>query len=141
MGFAQSVTLSEEKFEMMKFIIVVRELDSFELDYSLEFEAPSIPEVGSYISINRLDQRKPLGEDLIVRKVWWRLHHPETRAIVDEAHVIGKVEEIFVECDQALWPYSSAQWRKRLEAAQDRGVQIEEFQVSRMPMSSEIVEE
>jgi hypothetical protein len=118
---------------MIKFTIVVRELDSLKPEYSLDFEAPVIPSVGSYISINRLDERKPLGEDLIVRQIWSRFHHPETNGFASDPPAIGKLEEIFVECDQALGPYSSSKWRKMLVAAQNRGVIVEEFKVSRMP--------
>jgi len=45
-------------------IIVVREEGRLKLDYSLEFEVPEVPAVGSYISIRRQDKREPWGEDL-----------------------------------------------------------------------------
>jgi hypothetical protein len=63
---------------MVQINLVVRELGRLKPDYSLDFELPEVPAVGSYISIQRLDHPEPYGEDVIVRKVWWRLKHPET---------------------------------------------------------------
>jgi hypothetical protein len=117
----------------LRVIIVVREIGRLKLDYSLEFEVPEVPAVGSYISIHRQDKRDPWGEDLVVRKVWWRLAHPETEAFGGKPKV-GSLTEIFVECDVAIGPYTSAAWRKRVEAARARGIVIEEFELDRIPI-------
>jgi hypothetical protein len=120
----------ERSEAMVEVIVVVREPDTVEPDFSLNFELPEIPRVGEYISIRRLDQREPFGEDLIVRHVWWRLHHPETHGFASsDKPAIGKCVEIFVECDPALSPYSSDSWRRSLETA-DPG-NVEEFNVVR----------
>jgi hypothetical protein len=118
---------------MIKFTIVVRELDNLNPDYWLNFEAPSVPNIGTYISINRLDERKPLGEDLIVRQVWSRFHHPETHGFASGPPATGKLVETFVECDQALGPYSSPKWRKRLEASQQREFLLKSFKLAGCP--------
>jgi hypothetical protein len=100
---------------MIEIIIVVREPSTLAPEFSLHFEVPEVPRIGDYISIRRLDQREPHGQDVTVRRVWWRLHHPEThgsRSSEDEPSV-GEVVEIFVECDPALSPYSSESWRTR----------------------------
>ena len=55
---------------MVKINLVVRELGKLKPDYSLDFELPEVPAVGSYVSIQRPDKPKPYGEDVIVRKVW-----------------------------------------------------------------------
>jgi hypothetical protein len=114
---------------MVDVIIVVREVGRLKPDYSLKFDLPEVPAVGSYVSINRPDVRDPLGEDMIVRKVWWRLFHPVTDGVVDEdqAERAGVVKEIFVECEPALGPYSSSSWQRALKGR--RGV--EEFEVER----------
>jgi hypothetical protein len=114
---------------MTEVIIVVREPGRLKPDFSLKFDLPEIPAVGSYISINRPDERDPLGEDMIVRKVWWRLFHPIIAGLVSgaEAERAGTVKEIFVECDPAIGPYSTASWRRGLKG-RDR---VEEFEVSR----------
>ncbi len=35
--------------------------------------------MGSYISVLRPDTPDPYGEDLVARKVWWRVKHPEIK--------------------------------------------------------------
>lgn len=118
---------------MARVEIVVRELRSSKPEYSLVFELPEVPAVGSYISVNRPDTPQPYGEDLIVRRVWWRLHHPETGGYGYGANPkVGALTEIIVECDQALGPWSSDRWRDQLEQAKARGVEVEEFDVRRL---------
>ena len=58
---------------MPQVTIVVRELGSTRPDYSLLFTLPDIPCVGDYISVHREDTPTPHGEDLVVRRIWWRL--------------------------------------------------------------------
>ena len=116
---------------MVNVIIVVREPGGSPTDYSLDFELPEVPTVGSYLSIRRIDSREPFGEDMIVRHVWWRLLHTETHGFSSGVAKPGSLVEIFVECDPALSPYSSEQWRASLEGARQRGVQVEDFQVAR----------
>jgi hypothetical protein len=118
----------------VKFIVVVREVGRTKPEYSLEFEAPEVPAVGSYLSIARPDTEYHT-EDLIVRHVWWRLHHPETGPSESTPPKVGSVVDIQVECDQALGPHSRDQWRSTLEAARERGVEIEEFNLSRFSVS------
>jgi len=71
---------------------------------------------------------------MIVEKVWWRLHHPEMRASVsaNEPAKVGGVVEIFVECIQAMGPYSSDRWREMLDARRAHGAKIPEFDVARV---------
>lgn len=99
---------------MVEVVLVVREVGRNSPDYSLHFELPVLPREGDYISINRPDHPEPYSEDVIVRHVWWRLHHPETRASFsgDEKPKVGRLTEIFVECDVALGPYAADHWRK-----------------------------
>jgi hypothetical protein len=66
---------------MVRVSVFVRELGGKKPDYRLEFDLPEVPREGSYISIHR-PVHELYSEDLIVRKVWWRLHHPETAAVV-----------------------------------------------------------
>ncbi len=115
---------------MVNVILVVREPGDLKPDYSLEFELPEVPAIGSYISIQRLDSRLT-SEDMIVRAVWWRLRHSTTGGLSKPSTKPGSVIEIFVECDPALGPYSRKSWRTLLNGAKSRGVEIEEFQVSR----------
>src|SRR5688500_14913549 len=112
---------------MIKFIVVVRELGQFKPDYSLEFEASALPREGDYISIQRPDKDRPFGEDLLVRKVWWRLSHPETAGFASTPKT-GKLDEIFVECDPAIGPYSSDAWICGLQGAQARAGEVHEFE-------------
>jgi hypothetical protein len=118
---------------MVKVYLVVREPAKVKPDYSLEFELPEVPQIGSYISIHRPDKPGPFGEDVVVRKIWWRLEHPEIRhATPGSSSKVGSVIEIFVECDIALGPYASDRWREWAAAAKARGATIEEFEVARL---------
>ncbi|MCJ9721130.1 hypothetical protein MOV66_04475 [Agrobacterium sp. SHOUNA12C] len=117
---------------MIRVTIIVREIGRLKPDYSLDFDLPEVPTVGTYISIQRPDKPEPFGEDLIVRKVWWRLDHPETNGFGSGPAKIGSVREIFVECDVAISPYSSDDWRRLAEGAKSRGIEIEEFEVARV---------
>ncbi len=44
---------------MVKINLVVRELGKLKPDYSLDFELPEVPAIGSYISIQRPDHPEP----------------------------------------------------------------------------------
>lgn len=116
---------------MVKFTVLVRDTGSQDPDYSLDFEAPSLPREGDYLSIQRPDKEPPYGEDLVVRCVWWRLAHPETTGVTSEEPKVGGVTEIFVECDQVVGPYSSDAWRDRLTSARAQGVDVEDMPVAR----------
>lgn len=118
---------------MVRVIVVIREVGRLGPDYSLEFDLPELPRIGDYISIQRPDHRVPYGEDLIVRQVWWRLDHPETRGTVpsDQTIRVGKVREIFVECDAAIGPYSSDNWRQSHKSHLEHG-EVEEMKVARV---------
>ncbi|TXH81177.1 MAG: hypothetical protein E6Q77_08590 [Rhizobium sp.] len=119
---------------MVRVTIVVREVGRLKPDYSLGFDLPEVPGIGDYLSIHRPDKPDPFGEDLIVRKVWWRLDHPETNGFASSDERIGSVREIFVECDVALGPYSSDDWRRLAEGAKSRGLEIEEFEIARLSL-------
>lgn len=119
----------------MKFIVNVREIGRLKPDYSLEFEAPALPTIGSYLSVERPDSKHGHTEDLVVRRVWWRLHYPSNDGFATEPVPIGSVVDIQVECDQAIGPHSRDQWRKTLEAARDRGIEVEEFDVARFALT------
>lgn len=116
---------------MVRVVVVVREVGRLKPDYSVEFDLPEVPAVGAYLSIQRPDKPKPFGEDMIVRKVWWRLSHRETAGVVTGETKPGTVDEIVVECEPALGPYSSDDWRRILDGARDRGEEVEEFEVAR----------
>ena len=117
---------------MINVTVIVREVGGLKPDYSLNFILPVIPRIGEYISIQRSEKLKPLGEDMVVSKVWWRLSHPETSNFTstDEPKKIGSVDDIFVECAPAVGPYSSDSWRASLERSVNSGV-TETFEVAR----------
>ena len=116
---------------MVRIIIVIREAGTIKPDYSLEFDVPEVPSIGSYISVQRPDKHEPFGEDMIVRHVWWKLNHPETAGFSTGKPKIGSLTEIVVECDPAISPHSSDDWRKSLERHVANG-DTEEFNVSRV---------
>lgn len=116
---------------MFEVTIVVREQGRLKPDYSLPFNLPAVPREGDYISISRPDTPAPWSEDLIVRKVWWRLSHPTTNAPGGARTAQGMADEIFVECDVAEGPYSSDQWRATAESARKGGATVEKFALDR----------
>lgn len=105
---------------MVEVVIVVREFGRKKPDYSLKFELPTLPRPGDYISINRPDHQQPYSEDMIVRHVWWRMHHADTRMYGTDAdpEIIGGLTEITVECDIAIGPYATDHWRKYYGSAE-----------------------
>ena len=71
-----------------------------EADYSLDFELPSVPQPGDYITISRPDQDGT--EDFIVRRTWWYLEYPGTELYRTERSTVhGKVQSLTVECEFA----------------------------------------
>jgi len=106
-------------------ILCVRKPGKLEIDYSLMFSVPEVPKVGNYISVSKLDVREPLGEDYIVRKIWWRLRG------AGDAEGVGTLIEIFVECDIACGPYATREWQQIVRSERSRGVSVEDFEVSR----------
>ena len=117
---------------MIEVTLVVREVGRTKPEYSLIFALPALPQRGDYISIFRPDTAGR-SEDVIVRRVWWHLHHGEVGGYGDaEDPLVGKVSDILVECDQAIGPYARDQWRDKLESAVERGVEIERFDVARL---------
>jgi hypothetical protein len=77
-----------------------------EADYSLDFDLPSLPQPGDYISIWRSEKQGT--EDFIVRRTWWNLEFPDSklsRSASDQTH--GVVKMIAVECEFAIGAYSS----------------------------------
>lgn len=119
---------------MTEVVIVVRDVGRLKPDFSLKFSLPAVPRVGEYISIFRPDSA-PHTEDLVVRKVWWRLDQDETsQSQPVDKEVAGRVRDIVVECDPAIGPYATASWRQKLETAQARGVNIARFRIERVGM-------
>ena len=116
---------------MVRVIIVVRELNRDKPDFFLPFELPEVPKVGDYISIFRPNSTLHT-EDVIVRHVWWHLYYPETHAITTNEPKAGRVQDIMVECDVALGPYASDNWRTWTEAAKTQGAEVVEFKASRL---------
>ena len=115
---------------MIDMTIVVREAGRLKPDYSLDFSLPAVPEIGSYISVTREGEEQPYSEDLIVRKHWWRLVHPERAGVALKARH-GRLLELFVECEVAVGPHASAQWMALVAGAKSRGVTVEEFEIER----------
>ena len=111
-------------------IVVLREPGGLKPMRSCAFRFPELPRPGDYLSICGPDLRAPLGEDVVVRRVWWRLDHAKAGAAGEE-EVPGQVIEIFVECDIAEGPYASGAWRQQAARARAMGVKVETFEVAR----------
>jgi hypothetical protein len=93
-------------------------------EYSLQFELPSEPQPGSYISLSRPDQ---LGtEDFIVRRSLWHLEHPTTGAYGEEGET-GAMRGLYVQCVFARGPYSSEEHRRTCDDYEQGGREVQDF--------------
>ncbi len=98
-----------------------------EADYSLDFELPSLPQPGDYISIMRPDQQGT--EDFIVRRTGWTLDYPSNDVIAKQ-DTEGKVASIAVECEFALGYYSSEAHKKACGRYGRQSGQLKQFEAS-----------
>jgi hypothetical protein len=99
-----------------------------EADYSLDFELPSVPSPGDYISVMRPNQQGT--EDFIVRRTWWTLEYPEAPVIQDaKSTVRGSAKSVSVECEFAKGNYSSEAHQKACEGYGKAGT-LKEFEAS-----------
>jgi len=87
-----------------------------EADYSLEFELPSVPQPGDYISINEKGQKGT--SDFIVRRSWWILN--------SGGEGIGTTDTVGVECEFAIGHYSSDSHKKVCSSYKD----VKEFEAT-----------
>lgn len=117
---------------MIEFHLISREIGRLKPDFSLLMQAPAVPREGDYISVSRPDNVGPYGEDFIVRKVWWRFTHPETAGYGTGPEKKGSLNELFVECDPAVGPWSGAQWRKYHQRPD-----VHEMEVARIDVGEE----
>jgi hypothetical protein len=98
-------------------------------EYSLQFELPSVPQPGSYISITRPDQQGT--EDFIVRRNLWYLEHPTTESYETETtRQTGDMRELGVQCEFARGPYSSDEHRRTCDAFERGGREVQDFDTS-----------
>jgi hypothetical protein len=98
-----------------------------EADYSLDFDLPSVPQPGDYISIQRPTETG--FEDFIVRRVWWYLTYPKSEGITTTT-TLGKCEGITVEGEFALGHHSTESHKRACEMYKNRGKPIQTFQPS-----------
>jgi hypothetical protein len=97
-----------------------------ETDYYLEFELPGVLRPGDYISIAGSGQRRT--EDFVVRRTWWYLEHPDsTPGVSAERAPTGATQRVTVECEFARSPYASEGHRRKCDAYDSRGLQVETF--------------
>ncbi len=102
-----------------------------EADYGLGFDLPGVPQPGDYISILREGAGAPGSEDFIVRRTWWNLKTPETRAFAESGQEkYGETTGITVECEFARGPYSSDAHKRSCDMYAARGKEVPEFQAS-----------
>lgn len=103
-----------------------------EADYSLEFELPSVPQPGDYISIMRPDEMGTA--DFRVRRTWWLLEHPtsaQTAGAIAGTQPVGKLRHplgLTVECEFAKGPHSSDSHQQTCETYKNRKGQLVEFE-------------
>jgi hypothetical protein len=91
-----------------------------EADYSLDFEIPSVPQPGDYVSIKRPGQQGTI--DFIVRRTWWHMEYPSDALYGDPDNPIyGSVTGIVVECEFAIGPYSSPEHKQSCESYKGEG--------------------
>jgi hypothetical protein len=110
----------------MKATLVFVPPEGGDAEYYLQFELPSVPQPGSYISITRPDQ---LGtEDFIVRRSLWHLEHPTTGAYGEGE--TGAMRELYVQCEFARGTYSSDEHRRTCDDFERGGRAVQSFETS-----------
>ena len=97
-------------------------------EYSLQFELPSVPQPGNYISIIGPDQQVG-SEDFIVRRSLWHLEHPTTGAYGEEGET-GTMRGLYVQCEFARGPYSSDEHRRTCDGFERGGREVQSFETS-----------
>lgn len=90
-----------------------------EAEYSLKVEVPALPREGDYVTVMRTrDGPVAAGdvgtEDFIVRRVWWAFDYADDGRLYEEPHdrILGSVNGIGIECEQAKGHYSSEAHRR-----------------------------
>lgn len=76
-----------------------------EVDFSMMFDVPMLPQQGDYLAISRPGQTGT--EDFIVRRTWWSLDYPHGENDDPEEHELGRVKAIYLECEFAVGHMSS----------------------------------
>ena|SRR5215204_33944 len=99
-----------------------------DVEYSLQFELPSVPQPGNYISIIRPDQQVG-SEDFIVRHILWHLEHPTTEASGEEVET-GTMRGLYVQCEFARGPYSSDEHHRMCDGFERGGREVQSFETS-----------
>lgn len=113
----------------MRAFVIIRENNRMKASFSLAFDLPVLPSVGDYISVFR-GEKKFHSEDVVVRKIWWHLVHPNATACTSSSNdETGSMREVFIECDLALGPNPCNDWRSYAEAARSKGVSIKKFDI------------
>lgn len=98
-----------------------------ESDYTLNFDLPTIPRPGDYISIRRLNQEGT--SDFIVRRTWWHLYYPSDALYEDAKDTThGTVKGIAVECEFARGPYSGNEHKKSCDSYDVRKGTVKSFE-------------
>ncbi len=94
-----------------------------EIDYSLDFDLPGVPQPGDYISIGRKDN--PGGtEDFIFRRTWWHLSYPDSKTHHDSDNSpLGNTIHIGIECEFARGPFSTDEHKRACD-----GYKAEDFE-------------
>lgn len=100
-----------------------------EQDYMLDFELPSVPQAGDYISLTRPGTEGTA--DFIVRRTWWHLHYPSAAFSGDaDKPIRGDVRSLVVECEYARGGFSSKGHLRMCDAYKHRGYEVPELQPS-----------
>ena len=86
-----------------------------ETEYSLEFDLPSVPQRGDYISVFRPGQAG--AETFVVKRTWWSLEF-------DDEHTRGSLNNVWVECEFALSYAASEEHRRYCEGFKRRDLPL-----------------
>jgi hypothetical protein len=94
-----------------------------EADYQLEFELPSIPQPGDYISISRPgSEGDAMGtETFTVRRSMWELEYPNLSSMTAKPGEHGKAANIWVECEFARGAFNSKNHERACNGYDGRG--------------------
>ena len=99
-----------------------------EKDYGMDFELPSAPQAGDYISIVRDDGTG--DRTFIVRRTYWQLAFPSKEAAESVSDPHGTETTIMVECEFARGYFNSESHKRACDSYEAKGYAVPKLEAT-----------
>lgn len=99
-----------------------------EADYQLQFELPSVPQPGDYISIVR--DAATGAETFTVRRTMWGLSYPASGGYTSSEQEHGHATDIWVECEFARGAFMTKEHGRACDGYEARGLTVPEHEAT-----------